>query len=224
MLPAVSLEDILAQANLMGTPDPLGERLVSIVFANPRSPVWDAVHTNRAYLDARSGEKWDLFFAGMSRWLPMPGGAAEELGVPTWNSEGMRYFNPRAFNNLVHQVQEQQERALQHAHRPLDEVWRFSGETDLVSFMVYQGEPDWLTTCDICIYDGEGHAVSLESLTERFGDWQSSGLGPETLVADLHDTADVDSALARSLQASAYAVAGGMIANLVYDLLRNTLR
>ncbi len=57
----------------MGTQDnPLGERLVSVVFAHPGSHVWSELETNRAFLDSRSGEKWDLFFAGLSAGTPMP--------------------------------------------------------------------------------------------------------------------------------------------------------
>ncbi|MGX1267994.1 hypothetical protein [Streptomyces phaeoluteigriseus] len=105
MLPAPSFSDVLSRAPAFGTSsNPAGQRLISIVFANPTSPVWRDVHTNRAFLDDRSGDKWDLFFAGMSAFARMDRGA-KELWDPFWRKEWHRYFNPEKFREIELAVQ-----------------------------------------------------------------------------------------------------------------------
>lgn len=225
MIPAVSIDDILARAKAYGsTADPLGQRLVSIVFANPRSPIWADVHTNRAFLDARSGDKWDLFFAGLSRFAPMESIAATDLGPPRRLEEGSRYFNPRDFERVESAIRTGQAEALRQAGRD-DRPWHYSGETDLVSFMVSDGHPDWLTVCDLRLYDNAESALSVGELTERFGAWESQEhLSLAEIVRENKEFAGVDSVLIRALRASAWAVTGGVLGNSVYDLIRLIVR
>lgn len=62
MLPAASFDDILRRSEeLEAAEDSLGQRLISLIFAPPASPVWRGLTKNRAFPDVCSGESWDLF-------------------------------------------------------------------------------------------------------------------------------------------------------------------
>lgn len=145
MLAAVSFDDILRRCPAFGKPeDPLGQRLISIVFARPSSPVWHDLVTNRAFLDSRSGNSWDLFFAGMSAFDSMKGEPNPVRIVdPFWRArKADQYMNPEAFRKIEEIIY----RGQQEICGPLSggaQIWRYSGETDVVSFMCYAREPDW---------------------------------------------------------------------------------
>lgn len=137
MLGAPSIEQILNRTELAGydAARPGGDRLVSVLFANPTSPVWLELRDNRGFLDARSGQEWDLFFAGMSAFGP-----TDRTAKMVTKGGHPRYFNPDSFGEIERWVRAGQRDA------GLKYPWRYSGGTDIVSFMVYGREPDWAST------------------------------------------------------------------------------
>lgn len=145
------MDEILSRAGSASSPDPTGQRLVSIVFANPSSPVWRDLTTNRAFLDDRSGNKWDLFFAGMSGYHWMEGERfAVKLRDSTWPEQSWsRYHNPGIFRDVEHAVVNGHRMALAGANNYDQNPWTYSGGTDLVSFLAYNGQPDWLSLVSV---------------------------------------------------------------------------
>jgi hypothetical protein len=59
LLAAPTLADVLQRAEVYGSPHPLRDRLVSIVFAEPASLVISDLETNWAFWDEMTGESWD---------------------------------------------------------------------------------------------------------------------------------------------------------------------
>lgn len=222
MLPAPSFADVLSRAPAFGTPqNPAGQRLISIVFANPTSPVWRDIHTNRAFLDNRSGNKWDLFFAGMSGFVRMDQ-HAKELWDPFWREEWHRYFNPNQFRDIELAVQGGHRAALPDERK--SEAWTYSGGTDLVSFLCYSRDPDWLTTVCVRLDDGTerlpyGH--SLGEVTEALANWEAGEVDPRFAPGEFSSGPDVTSAtpLLRALMWSGNAIVGGVLGNMAFELL-----
>lgn len=141
MIPAPTLEDVLRRAEIYASPHPLRDRLVSIVFAEPSSLVISDLKTNRVFWDEMTGESWDLFFAGYYAYGSH--GDRNPIDVnPNSDQDEPWCFSPKMFRGLLQAVEyggvdpwgmERNEAA----------GWQFSGTADLVSFMVYGGEPDW---------------------------------------------------------------------------------
>jgi len=222
MLHAVTFDDILKRAPAWGkASEPFGQRLISIVFARPSSPVWRDLETNRAFLDLRSGDAWDLFFAGMSAFGAEEGGAIP-IADPNWHGGYTRYLNPRAFREIEETIYWGQQRIAERADHEF-EVWRYSGETDLVSFMCYAREPDWLSLRSVRIEESPtGRPISLGQITEGLTRW-SSGDADERFApgraAKGADRAHAPS-LDKALSWAALTVAGGVLGNSVYDLIK----
>ncbi|HEY3261620.1 MAG TPA: hypothetical protein VGJ95_15360 [Pseudonocardiaceae bacterium] len=193
---------------------------MSIIFANPSSPVWRDLRMNRAFLDQRSGEKWDLFFAGMSGYRPMDRRAIP-IADPSWHWEWTRYVNPEYFDEVERGVSDGHRIALEAAGRRNQAAWRYRGGTELISFMVYDGEPDWLSLVAVPL-DGPADTLrpgrSLTEITEGLRNWQTDELDRELAPGE----APVCSAmrLPDALRWSANAVAGGVLGNAVYELLK----
>lgn len=225
MLPALTFDDVLRRAPGWGTSeDPTGERLISIVFARPSSPIWRDLETNRAFLDQRSGEAWDLFFAGMSAFGTSEPGAVK-LQDPHWCRDYQRFMNPQAFQDLEEAIYRGQNRAAATADRPF-ELWRYSGETDLVSFMCYARTPDWLSLRSIRIEESmTGRPMSLGRITEGLVRWKDEGVDEGIASGISHAATEVTYAtsLGKALEWTAAAVSGGVLGNSAYELLRMLL-
>jgi hypothetical protein len=201
--------------------EPFGQRLISIIFARPSSPVWRDLETNRAFLDLRSGDAWDLFFAGMSAF------AAEEADAipivdPSWRGDFARYLNLRAFRGIEETIYRGQRSVTQKADHEF-EIWRYSGETDLVSFMCYAREPDWLSLRSVHIEESPtGRPLSLGQITEGLTRWSSGDVderfAPGRAAAGAHRTNA--SSLDKALSWAALTVAGGVLGNSAYDLIK----
>lgn len=228
MLPALTLDDVLERARATGR-NASRERLVSVVFADAASPVWPDVQTNRVQLNLRSGQRWDLFFAGMARWGPLPEGGVD-LGVPgnpqrLGPAGGRRHFSPRHFHEFVEAVEEAHAAATHTVPKGLSGPWRYSGGTDLVFFTTHNGAPDWLTLEAVTIYEPGSPQPSLGQITERLRYWQDdeplslASLVSDQLVSDdalVLRPADV---LGIALRWGAQAALGGVVGNAAYDLL-----
>jgi hypothetical protein len=225
MLEALTPDDILNRAEFFGRQRPMQDRLVSVVFANPSSPVWEDLHTNRAFLDERSGDEWDLFFAGMSAYGSMPG-EREPVKLREIDRNVWLYLNPSHFGEIEHWILRGQGEA------PRDvterrEPWRYSGGTDLVTFMVYARDPDWPSLVSVALYAPDGSGLDLSRITEGLRQWQDDdvdsslapGEAPRTEPLIRLSTALRWSALAISI-AAAKAASAGVIGNAAYALLK----
>lgn len=221
LLPAPRFADILSRAPAFGTRDnPLGERLVSVVFAHPGSHVWRELETNRGFLDTRSGAAWDLFFAGLSAYAPMPH-EAEPFALGRSGQGRPRLFNPKSFTRIADRIAREHAAAL--AANGTREPWRYSGGTDLVSFMCYAREPDWLSLKSVRLYPWSrlGPGTSLSEVTEGLRRWKAGTIAPELAPGEAPAALTVPfDCLADALAWSAAAVAGGLLGNAAYDLLK----
>lgn len=219
MLHAVTFDDILRRAPAWGTPaDPLGQRLISIVFARPSSAVWRDLESNRAFLDLRSGDAWDLFFAGMSAFAQEERDA-EPIEDPSWHGGYARYLNPDAFREIEDEVYRGQESN----GVPAPQRWRYSGYTDLVSFMCYARKPDWASLRYMMIEEPmSGRSVGLGRITEGLKGWMDDDLDPDFAPGVQASLGPGSHAMPfdRALAWAASAVAGGVMGNSAYDLLR----
>jgi len=221
MLPAPRFVDILSRGPAFGTREaPLGERLVSVVFAHPGSHVWNELETNRAFLDARSGEQWDLFFAGMSAFAPMPH-EPQPFRLGRSRHGAPRLFNPKSFTRVADRI------AREHAAVLGDDearsAWRYSGGTDLLSFMCYSRQPDWLSLKSVRLYPWSnlGPGTSLSEVTEGLRRWQVGQAAPEFAPGEAPAQATVPfDCLADGLAWSAAAVTAGILGDAAYDLLK----
>ena len=224
MLPAASFDDILQRAPALGVDeDPLGQRLISLIFARPSSPVWRDLVTNYAFLDARSGDSWDLFFVGMSAYMPMEYDATL---LYSHRHEPKLYMNHRAFSEVEVAVRRAHLRALEAEGRG-HEVWQYSGETDLVSFMCYGRCPDWLSTCSIRIEERmTGRPLSLGRLTEGLTRWQVDDIDGRFMPGNFHHHKNERyvTSLRAALSWSASAITAGALGNSAYDLIKLLLR
>jgi hypothetical protein len=212
MFDAPSFESILTRADeSRSNLDPTGKRLVSIIFANPGSPIWLDLTNNCAYLDARSGEKWDLFFAGMSVYASEHGESDAVQLPPLRNANLNRFFNPHIFHEVETAIRDGQSKALSTSNDDR-EPWRFSGKTDLVSFMVYDGEPEWLTLKSVEL------EMPLAELTEKLTDWETGNVDV-TLAPGEFPYSGASLALPQALLWSANAIGAGVASNAVWELL-----
>lgn len=113
---------------------PAGEvecQVVGLIFVQPDSRVITTARERKEYFDSRSGELWDLFFAGYYRYGLMPGGR------PLTDAGDGPQFSPKAFDEMRRHV----EGAC---------GWRYSGDCDLVvvnAYLTADVEPliDWVS-------------------------------------------------------------------------------
>ncbi len=223
VLPAVSFEDVLRRAPAWGDSDnPTAARLVSVVFADPASAAWRELQTNRAFLDERSGDAWDLFFAGMSGYQPMEADAFE-LPDRLWHEQWSRYMNPRYFRDLEHRISMEHDNALRMAHRN-EPPWRYSGGTDLVSFMAYAQEPDFLSLKAVRLdpHDESSAEVRLASVTEKLRRWYDDDVD-ERFAPGSVSQPDLAMSLVDGLRFSATAVASGVLGDAAFELVKQIL-
>lgn len=104
-------------------------QVVALMFVQPDSRVIGTADRRKEYFDARTGEAWDLYFAGYYRWGWMPGGKAL-----TDAADGPQ-FSAVAFDGMRRFVEGSSD-------------WRYSGDCDLVvvnAYLASGGEPvvDW---------------------------------------------------------------------------------
>lgn len=159
MLHAPTFADVERRLNLIGSeqPQPLGERLVSILFALPTAFVMNDLGQNRAYYDLATGDAWDLFVAGYYAYGSE--GDPDEFDLRT-ATETPWAFSPHRFLRFRREVE-----------RASEGSWRFSGEADLVSFMCYRSQPDWETLRAVNLRTGQ---TSLGEVVEGLRLWQTT--------------------------------------------------
>lgn len=235
MLPAVSFQDILdrrdpfstygtraLESRGIGRKRASGTRLVSVVFAPPDSPIWEELRNNRAFLDYRSGQKWDLFFPGMSAFAPMDDESSPvPILDPTWNHEFGRHFNPKYFYAVLDEIARQQHAsARSNGLKP----WLYSGGTELISFLVINRQPDWGTFHALRIDESKGHSYTLSEVTELLTDWREIGLDEDLRqqvgAIEGQQFERSRTALLAALKWSATAAGAGTLGNAAFQLLR----
>lgn len=221
MWPAMSLNDMFTVArDRTSEQEPLGERLVSMVFAPPGARLWNELAVSVTHLDATSGTSWDLFFVG----LPA---IDRREHVPNWLGRDWRRWRkepgPHAdtFSRVAREVHEAHKHALEGADNN-ERPWRYAGRSDLVSLMCYHGEPDWLTLTN---YDlarlGE---TPLAQVTHRLTPWADEI--DEELSPGLPMLRGVDlSRLARGLiLAGSASIAADVAGEAAWELIQQVAR
>lgn len=217
MWPAVSLDDIFKRAkSVTDLSDPVGERLVSLVFAPPHARLWRELKYSVAYLDAQTGDDWDLFFVGV------PAVARKDSAH---GQDWSRYFQAKKFHQVEHEVYRCHANALEQAGLDLGGAWRHTGGSDLVSVLSHHGKPDWLSLT-ACRIDSRGdqQAQTLSEVAARQRDWREGEdhrmfwRDPyhERIDGSVHD-------LQRALARTASVVGGGLAGNAAYELVRGLL-
>lgn len=220
MIAAPTLDDVLRRAELFGGAHPLRDRLVSVVFSQPASLAISDLSVNRVFWDELTGESWDLFFAGYYAY----GGHGDAHPIcvdPDPSRGGAWHFSPNRFHELLRDV----ERAMQRSG--LRQQWRFSGEADLVSFMVYGGEPDWpsLRSVQLLGRFGAQDAPSLGRVIEGLRRWQDEEPDAEFAPGSIPPARFVErEALRAALRWSAAAVVGGVLGNRADAILDHLLK
>lgn len=217
MWPAVSLDDVFERAkSVTDRSDPAGERLVSLVFAPPRARLWHELKYSVAYLDAQTGDDWDLFFIGV------PAVARKDsIRGQDWS----RYFQAKKFHQVEREVHRYHANALEQAGLDVGRAWRHTGGSDLVSVLSHYGKPDWLSLT-ACRIDSRGdqQAEMLSEVAARQRDWREGEDDPmfwrdpyhERIGGGVHD-------LERALVRTAAVVGGGVAGNAAYELVRGLL-
>lgn len=93
--------------------------------------------------------------------------------------------------------------------------------------MCYAKIPDWKSLVSARLYDSlvEGRRYSIGGVTESLRNWADPDFTDDRLMAGSFAPVDGEmSPLTASLRWSANAVAGGVLGNTVYDLLKIILR
>ncbi|MEU4190878.1 hypothetical protein AB0E69_03185 [Kribbella sp. NPDC026611] len=180
-----------------------GSVLVSLVFCPPGSLVFQDLERNFSYLNLRSGARWDLHFVGYESLAGKLIEAPSVLGVPLWR------FDARRFLSTVVSVE---------TRAP----WRYSGDAELVSFMAYQGAPDLV---DWQSFRSVSLDRSLGSMVEIMSDWRADrpelrDYAPGEVREDGFSVLQLSSALTKA----AGVLAGGVVTNAAYELLKGLLR
>jgi hypothetical protein len=125
---------------------------VALLFAAPNEPAIARASDRKDYFEVRTGDLWDLFFAGYYRWgrdhYDPDGEAVSSEPDGPW-------FSAREFNEFRRSVE-----------RQADGRWVYSGDVDLVlinAFLVPGGEPiiDWESTVGRSLTDPNGHYVGV---------------------------------------------------------------
>lgn len=221
VLPAPSVEDVLRRLDEFGTERKAADRVVSIVFANPGSPVWDDLQTNRAFLDDRSGNDWDLFFAGLSGFAPSDDGA-KAVGRG-WRGEIPKFFNPRSFTQIEQWIAMGHASALAAANLGTS-PWTYRGGTDVVSFIAYGRDPDFLSLKSAPLYSPSGDLLTLVHITEGLAKWKLDHVDPLLAPGEvLRGISDDTGWLAAGLGWTTSAVVGGVLGNSVYEVIRKLI-
>lgn len=216
MWPAVSLDDVFKRArSVTDQSDPTGERLVSLVFAPPRARLWRELKYSVAYLDAQTGDDWDLFFVGV------PAVARKDS---KHGGDWSRYYQWDKFRAVEREVYHQHANALESAGLGVRTAWRHTGGSDLVSVLTHHGKPDWLSLTACRIDGGEGRAVNLSEVAARQRDWRD-GEDDRLFWRDPYrnpgDGGRED--LERALVRTAAALGAGVAGNAAYELVKALL-
>lgn len=168
MLKAVTLDQIIGKDRAIqwaGTevPAELKERIISIVLAPPSSKVWDWVRDAkvRAHWDEVTVRAWHLYFAGVSAWEP-------DAEVLRSDGIGMPWaLNVEKVHAIARGLSGRNEEALINAGGGYS-PWRYRGETELVSFLTRNGEPDWLSLVGANFGDGGSLVKEFAKVSATF--------------------------------------------------------
>lgn len=197
--------------------DPLGERLVSMVFAPQASSIWNELAVSVAHLDLRSGTDWDLFFVGLPAIRPPE-------RVPEWVREQWRRWrgeqvNAEAFNRVATDVSRSHAAALRQHEGSDSRRWRYSGRSELVSVMSYDAQPDWLSLRSFDL--ARLGDAPLAQVTERLTPWADGPIDTD-LSPGLPSLGDPDlrGLAVGLLQTGLAAVGGGVASNAAWELIR----
>lgn len=221
MWPTTSLDEVFDRARRSADLEqPLGERLVSLVFAPPTSPIWPELRASMAYLDAQTGDAWDLFIAGVPSVTKTDLGSAYGNRPFPWLS----HFQPAAFRRMTDEVHMHHRRAL--SMRGLEEryAWRHSGGTDVVSLMAYRGRPDWLSLTAARLDDPMAPPITLAELAARQTPWEQGVTDPEFSPGRPPQGPRLKEDLGRLLASSGRVIGAGMMGNAAYDLVKALLK
>ena len=191
--------------------------LVSILFTQPQSVVYEDLRRNYAYLDVRSGLSWDLYIAGYER-LPV---------LNRWKFDHFGFNQIREHVEIKHEAAVASSDSLAIGSSP----WRFSGTADLVSFMAYPGEYgmqyDWLSLKALKLLDANGRYIkySLGEIVEELSDWREVDSPTLRELAPGEVPASLESALSLQpfMKASAATLFGGIAVNAAYDLIKKLM-
>jgi len=184
------------------------------------SPVWRDLCTNRAFLDERTGEQWDLFFAGLSALAPSEPGAQPIRGG---DRDFPAFFNPRSFGDIERQVAAGHRDALS-GDRADSAPWTYHAGTEVVSFMVYGRDPNWLSLRWVPLYAGSGDRLTIIHVSEGLTQWQEDIVDPWLAPGEvLHGASPASSLLAAALGWTAQAVTSGVLGDGAYELLKKLL-
>jgi hypothetical protein len=254
MIAAPTLNQVLLRAELYGSTHPLRDRLVSVVFAEPASLVISDLNANCEFWDELTGVSWDLFFAGYYAYGSHGDTRPVQVDRQPWR-EGAWKFSPRGFREFLTDIEramitdqnrrraaepEPRRRSIrrwtatrpgrraQHSPTARQIPWRFSGSADLVSFMVYGGDPDWASLhavelCGTTAPQPDQHPLgrAIEGLRR----WQDEEPDPRFAPGETPDLGPFipREALRRALIWSALAASSGIIGNRADDILNHLL-
>lgn len=223
MWPATDLRDVFNRSSTAArSSDALGQRLVSLVFAPPGAPLWKELDYTVGYLDALTGDAWDLFFIGV------PAVARRDLSPQgAQHYDWSRFFDPDKFAEVAAEVTHEHASALTSAGRKGSQAWRHTGGVDLVSLMAYAGSPDWLSLTSTRVDERgpRGH-LPLSEIAARHARWEegeideefSPGLPPEFGRGSIWGA--TLPGLTHALRATALTLGGGVAGNAAYELIR----
>ena len=162
MIPISDLEGIIRRASFYGREHPLHDRLVSVLFALPASLPMRTLKDARVCWDAETGDSRDLFFAGYHPDRAWTNTERETRLIH--RSGGNWWFDPASQVELADTIGAEHARAMSAAGGRSS--WTRSGNVDLVSFMVYGQEPDWLSLKSVAITGSRGEYIDRLSLGE----------------------------------------------------------
>lgn len=206
-----------------------GAVLVSLVFCTPDSIVFRDLTRQFAYLNLRSGQVWDLYFAGYT--CPVPGRVLppSPRGIPLWQ------FRPAKFHDLWKHIRFEHTRSFGENPYYCGRPWRYSGRPELVSFMAYRDfsdyfgptvRIDWPSLRAVPLADANGDYLdhSLSEIVETMSDWRDTDNAAIRRFAPGERPA-VESALSlgSALRVVGSAMAGGIAGNAAYDLLKQII-
>lgn len=225
MLTAVTVDQIIGKDRVMqwvGTEEraELNERIISIVLAPPSSKVWDWVRDAqvRAHWDKQTDRAWHLYFAGVSAWEPDTEPLRSDGDGTPWA------LNVEMVHSIARELSARHGEALVHTMSSAH-PWRYAGDTELVSFLTRNGEPDWMTLRSVNLGDGsalveEFSTVSgtfmgqVDPSTTRYGHGLPGLRGP-------NEQARLDmSGLARLIRDIGVAGAGGAVTQAIVEFLK----
>lgn len=94
----------------------------------------------------------------------------------------------------------------------------------MVSFMVYGRDPDWLTLRDVPLYSEDNMRLTIIHVAEGLAQWQREQVDPYLAPGEAFYGLDRDGALlTAALGWVAAAVAGGVLGNSAFELLKKLL-